>query len=105
MSRKASNAAQPTKGKVREDVADWGRTAENGPNEDGSSGDDAHSMSSGLSHRDRTWGAGHKGGPRSRPFTPDDALATLVHTTKTYMESQKLRRCVGWSLVFGMGYI
>jgi hypothetical protein len=90
---KASNTAEPSTHKVREDVADWGRTGEHSADEEASSGDEARSMSSGLSHRDRAWGTGRKGGPRTRPFTPDDAMATLVHTTKTYIESQKLRRC------------
>lgn len=49
-------------------------------------------MSSGLSPRDKPWGAGGKGGPRARPFTPDAGLTSLVHTTKNFVESQKLRR-------------
>lgn len=93
---------------VASDVAAWGRTGKDSPVDNSHSGDGApHSLSSGLSPRESAWGDKYgegKGGPRARPFQLDEGLATLVHHTKQYVTSQKLRKCA-LALLFAVAIV
>lgn len=75
----------------RGDVADWGRTGKEEPAD--LSGSEHHSMSSGMSPREQAWGAAGVSGPRVRAFSADQGVESLVHHTKKFVDSQKLRKC------------